>query len=220
MIQIHPEGVQILCMFFVVFASLALLIYYFFNRTASILVTIVLAVFYGFMVHFFRNPDRNTVSTQNEIVAPADGEVVIIKKVFEKEYLKKECIQVSIFMSPLNVHVNRYPTSGKVVYTKYHPGKYLFAWLPKSSELNERTTVVVKNENNQEILFRQIAGAMARRIVLYSKVNDNAKVGEDYGFIKFGSRVDVFLPLDTKILAKIGDKPVGGETIIAEFNKK
>ncbi|CAG0905708.1 unnamed protein product, partial [Darwinula stevensoni] len=163
--------------------------------------------------------DRNTVAESNQIVAPADGKVVIIRKEFEKEYLKKECIQVSIFMSPLNVHVNRYPLSGKVVYTQYHPGKYLFAWLPKSSELNERTSVVVKHENGQEILFRQIAGALARRIVLYSKINDSAEVGEDYGFIKFGSRVDIFLPLGTKILAKVGDEPVGGETIIAELNK-
>ena len=218
MIQIHPEGIQILLVFLISFVSLVVLINYFINRKTAIFTAILLFIFYGFIVHFFRNPDRTTVATPNQIVAPADGEVVIIKKVFEKEYLKKECLQVSIFMSPLNVHVNRYPISGKVVYTKYHPGKYLFAWLPKSSELNERTTVVVKNEKGDEVLFRQIAGAMARRIVLYSKVNDKAKVGEDYGFIKFGSRVDIFLPLDTKILTKIGDKPIGGETIIAELN--
>jgi phosphatidylserine decarboxylase len=217
MIQIHPEGIEILLIFLISFVLFIAVISYFFNKKAAFIIALLLAVFYGFMVHFFRNPHRNTVATSTQIVAPADGEVVIIKKVFEKEYLKKECIQLSIFMSPLNVHVNRYPLSGKVIYTKYHPGKYLFAWLPKSSELNERTTVVVQHQNKQHILFRQIAGAMARRIVFYSKPKDIAKVGQEYGFIKFGSRVDVFLPLNTKILAKIGDKPLGGETIIAEL---
>jgi phosphatidylserine decarboxylase len=220
MYPIHPEGYQILMVFLSVFVLLTFVVFYFFNKKAATITAILLAIFYGFVVNFFRNPDRNTVANPTQVVAPADGEVVIIKKVFEKEYLKKECIQVSIFMSPLNVHVNRYPITGEVTYTKYHPGKYLFAWLPKSSELNERTTVVVKHENGEEILFRQIAGAMARRIVLYSKEKDRAVAGEDYGFIKFGSRVDMFLPLDTKILAKIGDKPMGGESIIAELNTK
>ncbi|MFA9290007.1 MAG: phosphatidylserine decarboxylase family protein [Solirubrobacteraceae bacterium] len=220
MTPIHPEGIQILLVFFSSFLILTLTIYYFLSKKLAFFIGSILTILFGFMVYFFRNPERTTVSTENEIIAPADGEVVIIKNVFEKEYLKKNCKQISIFMSPLNVHVNRYPFSGEVTYTKYHPGKYLFAWLPKSSELNERTTVVVKNKNNQEILFRQIAGALARRIVLYAKTKDIAIAGGEYGFIKFGSRVDVYLPLDAKILVKIGDKPVGGVTKIAELVSK
>ncbi len=220
MTPIHPEGIQILLVFFSSFLILTLTIYYFLSKKFAFFIGSILTILFGFMVYFFRNPERTTVSTENEIIAPADGEVVIIKNVFEKEYLKKNCKQISIFMSPLNVHVNRYPFSGEVTYTKYHPGKYLFAWLPKSSELNERTTVVVKNKNNQEILFRQIAGALARRIVLYAKTKDIAIAGGEYGFIKFGSRVDVYLPLDAKILVKIGDKPVGGVTKIAELVSK
>ena len=143
-------------------------------------------------------------------------EVVIVKKVYEKEYFKDERIQVSVFMSPLNVHVTRYPTSGIIKFSKYHPGKYLVAWLPKSSELNERTTVVIENKVFNEILYRQIAGAVARRIVNYAEIGKNIVQGNDSGFIKFGSRVDVFLPVDSNILVKVGDKVKGGLDIIAK----
>jgi len=186
------------------------------NIVRNILVALSLCVLIIFL-QFFRNPSRNLTIDPSGVIAPADGEVVVIEKVFEKEFLKTECIQVSIFMSPLNVHVNRNPVSGKVKFFKYHPGKYLFAWNPKSSELNERTTTVVETSNGQNILFRQIAGALARRICWYVKEGQPVKQGEEMGFIKFGSRVDVFLPLDAKINVKIGDKTSGGQSIIAKL---
>ena len=167
------------------------------------------------ILQFFRNPKRNTQENPNHIIAPADGKVVVIEEVTEHEYFEDKRIQVSIFMSPLNVHVNRYPITGEVKYAKYHPGKFLVAWHPKSSIENERTTVVVENKTTGPILFRQIAGALARRIVMYSKKEDQAKQGEDMGFIKFGSRIDIFLPLDAKINTKLNDAVRGGETVIA-----
>ena len=167
------------------------------------------------ILQFFRNPKRNTQENPNHIIAPADGKVVVIEEVTEHEYFEDKRIQVSIFMSPLNVHVNRYPITGEVKYAKYHPGKFLVAWHPKSSIENERTTVVVENKTTGPILFRQIAGALARRIVMYSKKDDQAKQGEDMGFIKFGSRIDIFLPLDAKINAKLNNAVRGGETVIA-----
>ena len=175
-------------------------------------------VLIGFLLilQFFRNPKRNTKQNDSKVISCVDGKVVIVKKVFEKEYFKDERIQVSVFMSPLDVHVTRHPISGIVKFSKYHPGKYLVAWLPKSSELNERTTVVVNNETFGDIMFRQIAGALARRIVNYSKIGLNVVQGSDSGFIKFGSRVDLFLPLDTKVLVNVGDKIKGGIDIIAK----
>ena len=167
------------------------------------------------ILQFFRNPKRNTQENPNHIIAPADGKVVVIEEVTEHEYFEDKRIQVSIFMSPLNVHVNRYPITGEVKYAKYHPGKFLVAWHPKSSIENERTTVVVENKTTGPILFRQIAGALARRIVMYSKKDDQAKQGEDMGFIKFGSRIDIFLPLDAKINTKLNNAVRGGETVIA-----
>ncbi len=183
----------------------------------SLLVIIPAIAVWGLIIWFFRNPDRSANFESNEVVAPVDGKVVVVKEVYEKEYLKTNCIQVSVFMSPLNVHVCRYPVSGKVSYTKYHEGKYLVAFHEKSSELNERTTVCVETENKQEVLFRQIAGAVARRIVMYSEVGDDALAGEEYGFIKFGSRLDVFLPLGTTILVKEGETVKGGLQKIAEL---
>jgi phosphatidylserine decarboxylase len=156
-----------------------------------------------------------TNSKDGEIVAPADGKVVLIEEVEETEYLNDKRKMISIFMSPLNVHVNRVPITGNVTYTKYHRGKYLVAWHPKSSLLNERTTVVMENGATGPILFRQIAGAVARRIAIYCRPNDQLKAGQEFGFIRFGSRMDVFLPLDAEVFVKIGDKPKGGETIIA-----
>jgi len=173
------------------------------------------AIFAILVLQFFRNPKRNTILNANHIIAPADGKVVVIEEVTEHEYFNDKRIQVSIFMSPLNVHVNRYPITGEVKFAKYHPGKFLVAWHPKSSIENERTTVVVENETTGPILFRQIAGAVARRIVMYSKKDDKATQGADMGFIKFGSRIDLFLPLNATINTNIDDAVRGGETVIA-----
>lgn len=170
------------------------------------------------ILQFFRNPVRNTVINPNVAICPADGKVVIIEEVEENEYFKDKRLQVSIFMSPINVHVNRNPVSGKVKFFKYHPGKYLVAWHPKSSLLNERTTVVVENEKGIEILFRQIAGAVARRIVWYVKEEDQVVQGQEFGFIKFGSRVDLFFPVGTKINVEIDQVVRGGETVLATFD--
>lgn len=170
------------------------------------------------ILQFFRNPTRDFTTGENLVIAPADGKIVVIEETEEKEYFKDKRLQVSIFMSPINVHVNRYPIAGTVSFFKYHPGKFLAAWEPKSSTDNERTTVVVKHAGKgTEILFRQIAGALARRIVWYCKQGDVAQQGGEMGFIKFGSRVDLFLPLGTKLNVKIGDVVVGSQTAIAEI---
>ncbi|MBK5209721.1 MAG: phosphatidylserine decarboxylase family protein [Flavobacteriaceae bacterium] len=179
------------------------------------LLAILLLIFYVLILQFFRNPKRETVVNDAHIIAPVDGKVVVIEEVFEKEYFKEKRMQVSIFMSPINVHVTRYPISGEVTYSKYHPGKYLVAWHPKSSENNERTTVVIANKFAGEILYRQVAGALARRIVNYAEPKMQVIQGHDSGFIKFGSRVDVFLPLNTVIKVNLNDKVKGGEQIIA-----
>ena len=215
--KLHKEGRVILISFFLLFLAISISVYTFASNPYYVFLTIPIWIFFGFVIWFFRNPERTGTSQLNDIIAPVDGKVVVIEEVEEKEFLKSRCIQLSIFMSPLNVHVNRYPVSGKVIYTKYHPGKYLVAFHPKSSELNERTTVVVETENGKNVLFRQIAGAVARRIVLYAKNGDEAKAGNEYGFIKFGSRLDIFLPLGTEILVKIGDKTQGGIQKIAEL---
>jgi phosphatidylserine decarboxylase len=167
------------------------------------------------ILQFFRNPKRDVAVNDNHIIAPVDGKVVVIEEVFEAEYFKDKRLQVSIFMSPINVHVTRYPVNGKVKYSKYHPGKYLVAWHPKASTENERTTIVVENRVFGEILYRQIAGALAKRIVNYAKEGMQVIQGTDAGFIKFGSRVDLFLPLGTEINVKLNEKAVGGKTIIA-----
>lgn len=167
------------------------------------------------ILQFFRNPKRYTQQNDNHIIAPVDGKVVVIEEVFEKEYFKDKRLQVSIFMSPINVHVTRYALSGLVKFSKYHPGKFLVAWHPKASEENERTTIVIENQVFGEVLYRQIAGALAKRIVNYAKENTSVVQGTDAGFIKFGSRVDLFLPIDTKLDIKLNDVVKGGETIIA-----
>ena len=181
------------------------------------LLLIVSLFLFVIVVQFFRKPTRTTPVNTKHIIAPADGKVVVIEEVVENEYFKEPRRQVSIFMSPLNVHINFNPISGIVTYVKYHAGKYLVAWHPKSSTENERTTIVVKHHNGTEILFRQIAGALARRICWYVKEGQAVEQGSEFGFIKFGSRIDIFLPLDAKILVNINDKPVGGETVIAEL---
>ena len=178
---------------------------------------IALLVFLILILQFFRNPKRSTIINDSNVVSPVDGKVVVIEEVFESEYFNDKRIQVSVFMSPLNVHVTRYPIGGNVVLSKYHSGKYLVAWHPKASEENERTTVVVENKTFGKVLYRQIAGAMARRIVNYAKLNDKIIQGQDSGFIKFGSRVDLFLPLGTTIKVKLNQKVRGGESIIAQL---
>lgn len=175
-------------------------------------------ILFMLVMQFFRNPKRMISQVIHQITAPVDGKVVAIEEVFEKEYFKDKRLQVSIFMSPLNVHVTRHPVSGKVVYSKYHPGKYLVAWHPKSSESNERTTVVVENATFGKVLYRQIAGAVARRIVNYAQLGDEVLQGSDSGFIKFGSRVDVLLPTNAKMMVKLEEKVRGGETVIAKLN--
>ena len=173
----------------------------------------------GFLIiilQFFRNPKRVAPLNDNVLVAPVDGKVVVIEEVEEPEYFKGKRLQVSIFMSPINVHVTRYAMSGVVKYSKYHPGKYLVAWHPKASTENERTSIVVNNKSFGDVLYRQIAGALAKRIVNYAKVGDKTIQGADAGFIKFGSRVDLFLPLGTKLNVSLGDKVKGGVQVIAE----
>jgi phosphatidylserine decarboxylase len=180
-------------------------------------ISLLFIIFYILILQFFRNPKRETVINDSQIISPVDGKVVVIEEVLETEFFKDKRIQVSIFMSPLNVHVTRYPTSGNIVFSKYHPGKYLVAWHPKASTENERTTVVVNNKVFGNILYRQIAGAVAKRIINYAKVNNNAIQGSDAGFIKFGSRVDIFLPLNSKINVTLNETVKGGEQIIASI---
>jgi phosphatidylserine decarboxylase len=215
---IHREGIKIviteLIVLLTIFAVSILFIHHFW---INVLLALLFFFLLSFTLWFFRIPKRPLPPEDNKIISPADGKIVVIEKTTEKEYFKDDRIQISIFMSPLNIHQNVYPVSGGVTYTKYHKGKYLVAWHPKSSTENERATVVVKNSSGIEILFRQIAGAMARRICCYAKAGDVAVKGNEFGFIKFGSRVDVFLPADAKVLCSIGDICKNKETILAEL---
>ncbi len=213
----HKEGFKIIINIFLLCSVIALLAEYridhfWIQKSVQILSVVILVL----VLQFFRNPKRVTSLNEKHIISPVDGKVVIVEEVYEKEYFKDQRIQVSIFMSPLNVHVTRYAISGSVVFSKYHPGKYMVAWHPKSSELNERTTVVIENKSVGQILYRQIAGAVARRIVNYAKEGDQAVQGADAGFIKFGSRVDLFLPLGTKINVLKDQIVKGGVDCIAE----
>lgn len=216
---LHREGKSLLISSLLIVLVINGLVAYFFPENVYLRETIVVitSLFYLIILQFFRVPTRHTEINPNHIVAPADGKVVVIEEVEEPEYFKGKRKQVSIFMSPINVHVNFNPISGIVSYFKYHPGKYLVAWHPKSSTENERTTCVVKHENGTEILFRQIAGALAKRICWYVKEGDQVTQGQEFGFIKFGSRIDIYLPLDAEICVNIGDKPVGSETVIAKL---
>jgi len=213
--RIHNEGRTILVVAALLLFALNIVVAQF----LSILFWPVLVLSVGFYIlvlQFFRNPVREIPVADNHLVyAPADGRVCVIEEVFEAEYFKEKRLQISIFMSPLNVHVNRNPVSGVVNYFRYHPGKYLVAWHPKSSTENERTTIVVENRIFGEILYRQIAGALARRIVNYAEEGMQVRQGTDAGFIKFGSRVDLFLPLGTNVTVSLNQKAVGGKTIIA-----
>ena len=212
----HREGYKIILNSFLITVTLSICVEYSIeNFWIQKLLQLSAIIILLLILQFFRNPKRKTIIDKNHIISPVDGKVVNIKEVFEKEYFKDKRIQLSIFMSPLNVHVTRYAISGEVIFSKYHPGKYFVAWHPKSSELNERTTVVIENKTVGKILYRQIAGAVARRIVNYAKVGDKAIQGNDAGFIKFGSRVDLFLPIGTKINVVIDQFVKGGIDQIA-----
>lgn len=212
----HKEGYKIIVITFIVVVICFLAI----NRMISIawlqnvLYGLVLA-FFILILQFFRNPKRAITLNLDAVLSPVDGKVVVIEEVYEKEYFNEKRMQISVFMSPLNVHVTRFPVGGNVVFSKYHPGKYLVAWHPKASEENERTTVVVRNEGFGDILHRQIAGALAKRIVNYAVEGKQVVQAEESGFIKFGSRVDVFLPLDAVIKVKLNQKVTGGITVLA-----
>ena len=216
---IHKEGRTLLFVLLVVLFGLNWLLAYLYPEKMLLqqVAVGVSLVIYLLILQFFRNPVFTVAKNEKQVLAPADGKVVVIEETDEPEYLKRRCRQVSIFMSPVNVHVNRMPAGGQISYFKYHPGKYLVAWHPKSSTENERTTVAVKMSTGTEILFRQIAGALARRIKWYVKEGDKLEQGDEFGFIKFGSRVDVFLPLDAKVTVAVGDVTKGGRTVIAEL---
>lgn len=216
---IHKEGYPSLLITILVLGILNIASFQFIENYPIIqnIVLGISVILFLIVLQFFRHPNRNIVQNDKHIIAPADGKVVVIEETTEIEFLKDKRIQVSIFMSPINVHVNRFPVGGKVTFSKYHPGLYLVAWHPKSSTENERTTVVIETPSKVSVLMRQIAGALARRIVCYAKEGDNASQGAEMGFIKFGSRVDLFLPLGTKINVNLEQKVRGGETVIAEL---
>jgi phosphatidylserine decarboxylase len=216
---IHKEGYTIIALSTLIFGFINLLSFYFLSYGSPVIsgiifvITLVLLVF---IISFFRIPKRQLTIAENVIVAPADGKVVVVEETEPDEYLNGRCIQVSIFMSPLNVHVNRNPVSGEITYSEYHKGKYLVAWHPKSSTDNERHTVVYR-KNGNEILMKQIAGALAKRIINYLQAGQQVEQADEMGFIRFGSRVDLLLPPDTKVKVRIGEKVKGGVTVIAEW---
>jgi phosphatidylserine decarboxylase len=211
----HKEGYKIIFIALVSFIATLLLADKFITLPwLKMAVQLLVLFFFVMILQFFRNPNRKITPNKNTILAPVDGKVVVIEEVFEEEYFKDKRLQVSIFMSPINVHVTRYAASGKIKFSKYHPGKYLVAWHPKASTENERTTVVIETEAFGEILYRQIAGALARRIVNYAEEGQEVTQGEDAGFIKFGSRVDIFLPIGTQVAVQLQQKAVGNQTVI------
>lgn len=218
-VKIHHEGTNIIIILLIVLLAINLPLWLCLNNV--VLATIVSsfsAIFWLLVVNFFRSPRRNfTGNRENVVVASADGKVVALERTYESEYLKCEVIQLSIFMSVFNVHANWFPVDGEVVFAKHHPGRFMAAYLPKSSTENERSTVVIKTKNGQEILMRQIAGAMARRIVTYAQPGVEASIEDHMGFIKFGSRIDLYLPLNTEINVKIGDFTIGGITEVARL---
>ncbi|WP_185857788.1 phosphatidylserine decarboxylase family protein [Blattabacterium cuenoti] len=220
--MIHKEGIPFLGYTLLIMIVVIIFSFFLLSRFIFVFISVFFVILYLFFVFFFRNPkrisyDENYDQNYNKesIVSPADGKILNVQPVFENEFLKKNCICISIFMSPFNVHVNRFPVSGKIIYVKYHTGKHVIAWLPKSSLQNEHSTIVVESTKGNRILFRQIAGFLARRIVLYAKKDSIIKKGDEFGFIKFGSRVDIFLPLKSIILVKKGEKVIGGETRIS-----
>lgn len=215
---IHKEGRTLLFVLLIVFVGIVWVSDYYLSDVLRNIIIGVCAVLYVIVLQFFRNPIFAVSKNSKHVIAPADGKVVVIEEVEEPEYFKGKRKQISIFMSPFNVHVNRMPVGGSISYYKYHEGKYLVAWHPKSSTENERTTVVAKMDNGTEVLFRQIAGALARRIKCYVQQGQKLEQGQEFGFIKFGSRVDIFLPLDAVVKVNIDAVTKGGKTVIAELN--
>lgn len=218
--KIHKEGFGVIAVAFLIFGSIYTVAHIFLLDTIPWLYAILALgciVMMFLIIQFFRVPKRIFNITENEVLCPADGKVVVIEETEDNEFFNEKRIQISIYMSPLNVHCQWYPISGETTYYKYHPGKYLVAWNPKSSEENERTTIVVRHENGQEILFRQIAGAVARRIKCYAQKGQQVTQGEEFGFIRFGSRVDIFLPLDADVKIQIGQKVRGKHTVVANL---
>jgi len=212
----HKEGYNLIILFFILIATDVIMLEMLIDNSSYLKLTLQTfsLILFVFILWFFRNPKRNILKNPEIILSPADGKVVLIEEVDELEFFNDKKLKVSIFLSPLDIHVNRYPASGKILYSKYHKGKYLVAWHPKSSDKNERSTVVIENKKFGKIMYRQIAGAIARRIVNYAKVNSYVEQGDDSGFIKFGSRVDIFLSKDCKLKVNVGDKVKGGITVI------
>lgn len=217
----HREGQRIILItFFLVSAAVLIAQFYVDIQFLRLVIQIIAVLILILILQFFRNPKRDPIKNFDEILAPVDGKVVVIEEVEDPEYFNDKRMQVSIFMSPVNVHVTRYPVSGSVKYSKYHPGKYLVAWHPKSSLENERTTVVINTPKFGDILYRQIAGALARRIVNYAEEGQSVQQGDDAGFIKFGSRVDLLLPLNAAVAVKLNQNVIGAKTCIATFIEK
>lgn len=215
---LHKAGFSLLVKILVFLVILNCLTFYFIQNPAVVYTILGISVLlYLFIVNFFRFPDRHIILDDNTVLAPADGKIVVIEETEETEYFKDRRIQISIFMNIFNVHINWFPVNGIVKYFKYHKGNFAAAYLPKSSTENERTTIVIECKNGRTILMRQIAGAMAKRIVSYANVGEEARQNKHAGFIKFGSRVDLFLPLDTEITVKLGQKTVGSQTVIGTF---
>jgi phosphatidylserine decarboxylase len=219
MLKFHPEGAKIILIATLITVLGIFGVDHLLHDSNIIICKILQVLLLGFLIlilQFFRNPTRIAIISNNHVLAPVDGKVVVIEEVFESEYFKDKRLMVSIFMSPINVHVTRYAINGIVKYSKYHPGKFLVAWHPKASEENERTTIVIENNVYGDIMYRQIAGALAKRIVNYAEVGMTVIQGEDAGFIKFGSRVDLYFPIGTPINVKLGDKAIGNKTIISK----
>lgn len=214
---IHKEGYKITAATLVILITVISILYFKIEHWNWFWYSLVIAMFtIAFVIiRFFRMPRRELINSPNQVIASADGTIVVVERVYEQEYLKQECIQISTFMSPNNVHVNRYPISGKILYVNYHSGKYLIAKHPKSSTLNERTSICIESEDGTKIMIRQIAGALARRIVCYAKEGHEVKQGEELGFIKFGSRVDLFIPLDSNVHCELEEKVKGGVSVLA-----
>ena len=216
--KIHREGYPTIILGLLFISLVNGLSYYFIPFIyLNIFISIISTVFFYLILHFFRNPIRDVLVNDNHIIAPSDGKLVVIENVVENEFLNEECTQLSIFMSPLNVHKQWYPSNGKIIYSKYHPGKYLVAWHPKSSTENERSTIVIETKEKNKILYRQIAGAVARRICNYAIEGNNVNQNMEAGFIKFGSRIDVYIPKKSQIKVALNDTIIGGKTILAEL---
>jgi phosphatidylserine decarboxylase len=216
---IHREGYKLIMVVILVLLLVNIFAFQFFSKSADLRIGIFILSLIVFIIvlQFFRHPMRKIITHPSHVLSPADGKIVTIEEVMEEEFYHEKRIQISIFMSPVNVHLNRFPISGTVDYFKHHHGEYLVAWHPKSSQLNERTTVVIRTHNNISILVRQIAGYVARRIVCYAKEKESFVQGEELGFIKFGSRVDVFVPLNSKITVQLNQKVKGGKTVLSEI---